>query len=239
MKKINSTKEKILLILVIYTFGIILGLLFCLLRILGRIKIVHKERFPKEEQKVLVISNHPSLLEPVLLPLLFFRQYIFHPFRSTPWNVPDKANYFDKWYWSWAKVRLIPVDRTDMKKAVEALRKIEQVLKAGHSAIIFPEGGRTSSGEEHFTSKKGAELRKLKGGVGRLISKTDPLIQLVWVNGAENVLPNKPGRLYHCFPRFWRVVEIKLGKPFYCTGIDRDAIMQEITWKLLELADEE
>jgi len=239
MKKINSIKEKIFLILAIYTFGVLFGIFFYLLRVLGRIKIIHKERFPKDERKILVVSNHPSLLEPILLPLLFFRQFIFHPIACTPWNIPDKANYFDRWYWSWAKARLIPVDRSSPREALKALKIVKQVLKSGQPVIIFPEGGRTSSGEEHFTSKKGAELRKLKGGVGRLISKTDPLIQLVWVSGAENVLPNKKGRLYHCFPRFWRFVEIKIGEPFYCKGLQQDEIMQEITWKLLELADEE
>ena len=239
MEKTNTRKEKIFLILAVYTFGLLLGLSFCLLRILGRIKITHKERFPKKEKGILVVSNHPSLLEPILLPLLFFGQYIFHPFSFTPWSIPDKANYFDRWYWFWAKITLIPINRNKPREAVKSLQKIEQILKDGRPVILFPEGGRTSSEKEHFTSKNGKKLRKLKGGVGRLVFRVNPLILPIWVDGAENVLPNKQGKLYHCFPRLWRIVKIRIGEPFRCTGLEKEKITQEITWKLFELADEE
>ncbi len=239
MKKIDSKKDKILIVLAIYTMGLLLGLFLYLLRILGWVKVEHWERFPKRQKRILVVSNHPSLIEVVLVPVLFFRDYILHPFNFTPWNVPDKKNYFDNLYWSWAKVRLIPIDRKNDRKAFKSLMRIKEILSLDGIVVLFPEGGRTFKGEGFFTSdKKGKKLRILKEGVGWLILKTNPLIVPVWIDGAEKVLPNKLDKLYHCIPRFWKGMTVKIGEPMHIEGKKKEEITQEIALTLLKLADE-
>jgi len=239
MKKIDSRKDKILIVLAIYTIGLLLGLFLYLLRILEWVKIEHWERFPKRRKRVLVVSNHPSLLEVVLVPVLFFRDYILHPFNFSPWNVPDKKNYYDRWYWAWAKIRLVPIDREDDREAFRALRRIKKILDFGGIVILFPEGGRTFKGKTFFTSDKGKKLRILKEGIGWLILKTNPLIVPVWIDGVEKVLPNKPDKLYHCIPRFWKGVTVKIGEPIHIEDKKKEEITQEIALILLKLADEE
>ena len=80
-----------------YVLGILFGLIFHLSRLFKMVKVLHWERLPKRQPGLIVVSNHPSLLEPFLLPTLFFNEYILHPF-SSPWSTPDKKNFFDKWY---------------------------------------------------------------------------------------------------------------------------------------------
>ena len=246
MKEIDSRKDKILIVLTMYTMGLLLGLLLYFLRSLNwiyagwGIKVQHWERFPKRQKKVLVVSNHPSLLEVVLVPALFFRDYILHPFAFSPWNVPDKKNYFDNWHWlTWAKIRLVPIDRENNREAFKALKRIKEILNLGGIVVLFPEGGRTFKGKTFFTSDKGKKLRILKAGVGWLVLKTNPLIIPIWIDGAEKVLPNKPDKLYHCLPNFFNCVTVKIGEPIHIEGENKEEITQEIALSLLKLADEE
>ncbi len=245
MKGIDSKRDKILIVLTIYTIGLLLGLLLYFLRFLNwvyagwGIKVQHWERFPKKQKKVLIVSNHPSLLEVVLVPVLFFRDYILHPFDFSPWNIPDKKNYFDRWYWVWAKIRLIPIDRENVRKAFKALRRIKEILNLGGIVALFAEAGRTFKGEKFFYSEKGKKIRKLKEGVGWLILKTNPLVVFVWIDGAEKVLPNKRDKLYHCLPNFSNCVTVKIGKPIHIKGNNKEEITQEVALSLLKLADEE
>ena len=245
MKKIDSRKDKILVVLAIYTVGFLLGLLLYFLRFLNwvyagwGIKIQHWERFPRKQKGVLVVSNHPSLLEVVLVPALFFRDYILHPFAFSPWNVSDRKNYYDRWYWAWAKIRLIPIDREDNRKTFRALRKIKEILNLGGLAVLFPEAGRTFKGEEFFYSKNGRKIRKLKAGVGWLFLKTNALYVPIWIDGAEKVLPNKRDKLYHCLPNFFNCVTVRIGEPIHLEGKSKEEITQEVALSLLKLADEE
>lgn len=245
MEKIDNRKDKVLVILGVYTIGLLLGLLLYFLRFLNRvhsgwgIKIHNWERFPKKQGRMLIVSNHPSLLEAVLVPVLLSRDYLFHP-SLAPWSVPDKKNFFDRWYWAWAKVRLVPIDREDNREAFKALRKIKKILDSSGRIVLFPEGGRTSGGEDFLYSEKGGKrLRVLKEGVGWLILKSSPLVIPVWIDGAEKVLPNKVGRLYHCLPKFWYCVIVKIGKPIQIKGKTKEEITQEVASNLLKLADEE
>ena len=244
MKKIDSIKDKVLIVLAIYTIGLLLGLLLYFLRFLNwiypgwGIKIKNWKRFPKGQKKMLIISNHPSLLEVVLIPVLLFRDYISHA-SMAPWSVPDKKNYFDRWYWAWAKVRLVPINREDIREAFRALKRIKEILDLFGRVVLFPEAGRTFKGESFFYSEKGKKIKALKQGVGWLILKSDPLIMPIWIDGAEKVLPNKRNKLYHCFPRFWNCVTIKIGEPIHIKGDNKEEITQEIALILLKLADEE
>lgn len=246
MKDIDRRRDKFLVFLAVYTLGVFFGIFLYALRVINWIcsswgvKVVHKERLrlPKDKRGVLIVSNHPSLLEPFLLPCLFFWKYVLHPIRLSPWALPDSNNYYNKWYWAWLRVRLVPIDRENGKNALRSLRKVKKILDHGGIVIIFPEGGRTCNGDKFFTSRCGKKLRTLKDGVGWLISKANPLVLPLWIKGADKTLPNKAGRLYHTFPRFWHKTTIKIGKAFRLNGINREEIIQEITLTLLKLADE-
>ena len=239
MKKIKDWKEKIILISVIYTIGLLFGITFYLLKAFRRIRIEHKERFPRNQRGILVVSNHPSLLEPILLPHLFFSGYIRHPLSLSPWSVADKSNYYDKWYWKWLRVRLIAIDRESDKESRAGFRKLKEILKSGANCVLFPEGGRTCSGNDFVYSPKGKRIRVLKRGVSLLIIQTNPLVVPVWIKGTDKVLPNKKGKLYGYFPRFWRVSTIKIGEPIRIDSKDKNGVTGILMSALLKLADEE
>jgi len=238
MKKMKKIMDKIALLAAIYTIGVLIGCLFYLLKSFGRIRILHWERFPRKQGNLLVASNHPSLLEPILLLALFFREYFFHPFKLTPWSIPDKKNYYDPWYWYWSRPRVIPVDRNNKREELKAFFKMKKVLTSGGRIVFFPEGGRTFKGEEFFYSKKGKRIRTLKEGAGLLVAKTQATVLPIWVEGTDEVLPNSPDKLYYCFPKFWKKITIKIGEPLNFEKASQEEITQKLVTALLKLADE-
>ncbi len=233
--------------ILVYIAGFLIGAIFHLFVILGKIKIFHWDRFPKRKTKIIVISNHPSLLEPLLLPGLFFSQYAFDYFKFAPWSTPDKENFYDKWCWAWIRARSIPIPRNDMFGSSRTLVLMKKILDSEEGIIIyFPEGGRTFKGTEFSFSKKGRRIKKLKNGIGWLALRTQALILPVWVEGTEYVLPNTIWRdddvNYFPFPRLGENIVIKIGDPFIINGknvLTKEKATDIITEVLLELADEE
>lgn len=241
--------HKLLFLLAIYTMGTILGLGLLVLRLLGRVNVLHQERFPKYNKNpelfkngLIVVSNHPSLLEPLIVSALFFDQYFFRPFKLSPWNIPEEKNYDNK-FWKWAKARIIWVDRTNSGKARETFRKAKNVVNSRGILILFPEGGRTFKRKHKLSSKKGKEIGVLQEGIGLLILKTQAPVLFIWVEGSDKFFPNtlwideKTSKFP--FPRFWKKITVKIGELTTFEKSSRVEITQEVVAKLLELADEE
>jgi len=240
----EKIKDKVMFLLFTYPVGILLGIGLFLLRISKRIRIMSPERFPRRKRKIIVVSNHPSLLEPMLLPALFFREYLFSPFKYAPWSVPDRHNYYDKWYWFFARPRLLPVERGNNRAGMKVLLRIKEVLDKKGIIIIFPEAGRTFKGNpsDMLESRRGKKLRRFKPGVGWLVIKTRATILPVWVEGTDKMLPNRAGRLFS-HPRFSEKAIIKIGNPvrFKTNGnrvVKAGKIADAIANILLQLADE-
>jgi len=239
----NRLIGKIVLFGAVYTIGVLMAFLLYLFRALGIIRILHWERFPRRQGNLIVVSNHPSLVEPILILALFFRDYLVHPFKFSPWSTPDKINYYDKWYWFWLRPRTIPIDRSSVREELKAFFQMKKIVGSRGILVFFPEGGRTFKGKEFFHSeKKRKKLRLFKQGVGWLILRTNALVLPIWVDGTEEFLPNLPNKLYHTFPRFWKKITIKIGEPlrFQKSEVNsREGITQKLITTLLNLADEE
>jgi 1-acyl-sn-glycerol-3-phosphate acyltransferase len=247
-----------------YLLGSLLGILARLLEAFGRLKFVHFERFPIWEEKLIIISNHPSLLEPVIIPLIGFPRiyfpWVFSPLWSRmkfslswfkelhkeftlqkkliPANVPDKNNFHDPAYLRLLQGSNVPVDRNGgphgRMSTVSALRKI---LENGGRVLIFPEGTRTFKAihKSKVGNANGNRLGKLKDGAAWLALKTNAKILPIWVEGTDKVLPNNKFPL----PRLWRRMTISIGHPFLARGNTRHQVTSEITQSLLILADEQ
>lgn len=243
MKKIS---ENIRIFLTVYAAGIFLALLINLLRFLGIIRILNWKRFPRNQGNLIVVANHPSLFEPILLPVLFWRDYLSHPFELLPMSTPDRKN-FDKWFWFWAKPSFVFIDRDKPRETVRALHKMKKIVNSGGILILFGEGTRTFKAVErgnYFSSeKKGKKLGFLKEGVGFLVLKTNATVLPIWVDGAEEFFPNtiwiEGQKSRFPFPRFWKKVTVKIGKPLRFEKTDKVDIIQKVANTLLELADEE
>ena len=221
--------------------GFIAGSLTFSLIMLGVVKIRHWERFPFWRRKLIVVSNHPSLLETVLVPALFFPEYCLNPFFYIPWSTPDRKNFYDRWYWSWARTISVPIDRTDERNGAEALHKIKDLLNRKKIVVLFAEGGRTFKGDKFRYSAGGKRLRELKRTVGFLVARTGAEVLPIWVEGADKVLLNHHTKLYGGI-YLRQKVTIKIGKLIRARkslriGSSRE-ITERITKLLLELADE-
>ena len=241
----------------------LLGLTICWLEALQRIKIRNFNRFPQWEEKLIVVSNHPALLEPVILPVMGFPwmnfPWIFSPLwqrirPSLNWfrelqrefslskklilvNLPDKKNFYDPLYMNILQGINIPVDRGNKTQArISTVFVLKRILENGGRVLIFPEGTRTfkTIKATRFITKSGKELGKLKDGAGWLALKTGAKILPIWVEGTDKVLPNNK----FFFPRLWHSMTIKIGNPFLIRGNNRQEATLEIAKALLELAGE-
>ena len=226
-------------LIVNYLLGPFLGIIIYLLETVRVISIRNFNRYPLWREKIIIVSNHPSLLEPLLIPLLGFPwmnfPWIFSPVwtrirfslrwfkdlqkefalqkKLVPVNAPDKRNFYDPPYMGVFRGVNVPVDRggsaTQRSGAVAALK---QILESGGRILIFPEGTRTfkTKPETRYRSEKGGELGELKDGAAWLAMTTGAQIVPIWVRGSDKFLPN--GKCP--FPRFWCRVVINIGEPF-------------------------
>ncbi len=255
----SKLKEKIAVLLVVCPVGAFLAGIFLLFRSLKWIKVWRWEKFPTHQKNpdlykngLIVVANHPHLLGcmfEVWLPVLFYRDYLRHPFRLRPFSVPDKGNFPDKWYWSWIKPVAVPINRKgDSSEKRHEIERLIEILKSGGICVIFAEAGRTFKGTKFQRSAKGKRVRTLEGGVALLAQKTGATILPIWVENASDTSPMDnldPKKLYHCLPKFWEGIIIKIGNAIRFEGIKfeakpgREKMVRSITNALLELADEE
>ncbi len=259
----NRLVSEIKFLLSNYLIAPVLGVLICLLEACGRIRFYHFERFPLWDEKLIFTSNHPSLLEPVILPLMGF------PWMNYPWlfskvwfrfkfsfswisevkrelvlwkkyipaNVPDRQNFYEGAFWRVFEGINVPVDRKGGAHGrMGTVLTLKKILEKGGRVLIFPEGTRTYKAvrKYKFTSSSGKELGGLKNGAAWLALKTDAKILPIWVEGTDKVLPNN--RLP--IPRLWHQVVIKIGTTFEIQDGNLKEASAKISQALLELADE-
>ena len=234
-------KRKIKLLVLVWTIGVLGGVSFWFLVLLGRIRLkgYQMKKFNPENKGLVLISNHPSLLDPIILCFLFFWNYLFS-FKRIPYSTPDKQNYYDKW-WFWAfRIVCVPIERGNRKKELVSLKRIRKLIERGYIVILFPEGGRTFKGEEFKFSKRGEKIRKFPVGIRKIFLNVDCEILPVWIRGSDKVWPNKyqfPSRLP--FLRLWNKIEIVVGEKIESTHLPKDKreIIEYLEESLINLAD--
>jgi 1-acyl-sn-glycerol-3-phosphate acyltransferase len=86
---------------------------------------------------------------------------------------------------SWMEViNCVFLDRKDRRQAIRSIREGTELLRNGHSLVIFPEG----------TRSKGGEMREFKSGSFRLAKDADVPIVPICIQGTSDVF-EKNGRL--------------------------------------------
>ena len=117
----------------------------------------------------LVLSNHQSLFDPVLVGISLDRRLNFLArdtlFKSVPFR------------WLIQSLDAIPLDREGLGLA--GLKETLRRLKRGEMVLIFPEGTRTSDGE----------VKRLKPGFSVLASRTNVPILPIGIDGAYDAWP--------------------------------------------------
>ena len=133
-----------------------------LLRIVYRIKTTGLEKLPHHSQGTLLLPNHISYVDSLILCAAIPRQIrfvIFDHFMGVKWLVPA-LRFFD----------VIPIN---IKNSKDAIRATNQALAEGHTVCIFPEGQLTRTGFLH----------ELQRGYQLMARKADVPIYPVYMDG--------------------------------------------------------
>jgi 1-acyl-sn-glycerol-3-phosphate acyltransferase len=182
-----------------YSLSRLLGKLFF------RFRTLHRERMI-QTGPVILAMNHQSYLDPPLAGIACDRAIYFLARRSL----------LNVWPLGWLlpKLNVIPVDQEGIDRS--ALKALIRVLKAGHAALVFPEGSRTLDGK----------LQPALPGLGLIISKTLAPVVPMRIFGAHEALPRGGGGLR------LRPITVVVGEPIHFTEADVQATGKDVYARL-------
>jgi 1-acyl-sn-glycerol-3-phosphate acyltransferase len=157
-------------------------------RLFFRFRVLHRQRLI-QHGPVILAMNHQSYLDPPFAGSACNRD-IYYLARKT---------LLEKRFFGWLlpKLNVIPVDQVGGDRS--ALKALIRTLRAGHCALVFPEGSRTLDGN----------LQPPLPGLGFVVAKTLAPVVPMRIFGAHEALPRGGGRL-----RF-HPITIVVGQPIY------------------------
>lgn len=119
-----------------------------------------EENLPDTGAAILV-CNHLSEGETVLLPAILKRRLVF-----TPKVELFHLGGFKGWVFRWfmRSIKMLPLDRSGGKKSADDMAAFAKVLAEGSIVIMFPEGGRSPDGRL-YKGRTGAARLALQAGV--------------------------------------------------------------------------
>jgi 1-acyl-sn-glycerol-3-phosphate acyltransferase len=146
---------------------------FCLaaarwiLRILASMRVVGVEHVPRGRNYILA-SNHYSFLEPPILAVAGHLELYFLA-KSALFRIPVLGPLI-------RSLNSIPINRGSAD--VTGLNAAVEVLRAGHSLVMFPEGGRNKTGH----------LKPAKGGIGYLVLGSGVAVVPAYIRNSNRLL---------------------------------------------------
>lgn len=156
----------------------------------SQVKVIGEENIPNDEA-VLFISNHQSNFD---IPLLL--GFIDKPKAFIAKVELAKIPILSRWM---KAMGCIFIDRGNVRQSLRAINEGANLLKAGHSLVIFPEGTRSKDGQ----------LGEFKHGSFKLATKSNAPIIPVTIKGANKIMPK--GKLAIRPSN----VEVIISKPIY------------------------
>lgn len=160
-------------LLVVWTVALLGGVIVCMFRGLGLIDVkgFTMSKFkPSQMKGVILYHRHPSMIETMIIPVLFFPRFLWDPY-AIPLSVPDTHNYYNKWWWRPLRVVSIPMPRGNPQGEGRAVLQMLEELRKRRTITIAFEGGRTWKGtlfkqlmaDGTIVAFKRAELADLDG----------------------------------------------------------------------------
>lgn len=159
----------------------------------------------------LMVSNHQSLLDPPLLGVRVFR----------PMSYMAKSELFRNRAFAWIIRRLGAFPVRQGAGDVGAIKETVSRLKEGRMLNIFPEGGRTETGE----------IGPMQSGVALVVRRAGVPIIPVAIHGSFEAWP-KGKRFFHRHP-----IRMAYGPPLDVTGMKGDEIVRLIDRSIRTLFD--
>jgi 1-acyl-sn-glycerol-3-phosphate acyltransferase len=155
-----------------------------------RLKVTGQQNIP-QDGPFIIVANHSSLLDPVILGVSVRPKIIF---------VASAYLFKIRWLgYLLRKANSIPVQRENDIKAIKQALKI---LQKGGVLGIFPEGG-IDRQKNNLPVRAGAAYLATKVGV--------PIVPIK-IKGADKVLPRGAK-----FIRSLNKIEVEIKKPIYCS----------------------
>lgn len=147
------------------------------------------------DRPAVYVVNHLSYMDtPVLFGRLPFQFRIFA--KQSLWKIPFIG-------WHLHRSGQIPVDQTTARNAVAGLNRGVAALRSGLSLVLFPEGGRSPTGEVQAF---------LPGAAFMAIRAQVPLVPMTLV-GTYELLP------MHTYALRPRPLRLLIGQPLETTGL--------------------
>lgn len=143
--------------------AVVKSLVRCCLKFLYQVEVIGLNNYPKEKGNAIVVANHVSLLDGVLLAAFLPENYLFAIDKRTAntWWIKPFISLMDAF----------PVDPSNPMSLKALIHKVRR----GRSCIIFPEGRLTKTGA----------LMKVYEGPGLIADKTQNQIVPVRIEGAQ------------------------------------------------------
>lgn len=185
-----------------------------------------KENVP-EEEGALIVSNHRSLLDPLLIACVAER-YINFAAGSFAFDIPVVGKVFSSW-------GVIPLNVFGGEKSKKDLEQAAELLRQGELVGVFPEGVHTLA-RPHRVAKVG----NFRTGFARLaLMAKVPLIPVAVVGEGERSLPRIPPALVEPFfdhPEFKGGVQwitykralVRIGKPIDLSPFHDEKMTKEL-----------
>jgi len=120
-------------------------------------------------QGYILLANHQSYIDPVSFPAMCLNTFSFAA-RHTLFRNPLFGGLI-------SFLGAFPIRRGTRDNA--AFQQMQEELKFGSSLIIFPEGTRSLDGK----------IKKFKGGINLILSRTKAPVQIGIVSGNHKILP--------------------------------------------------
>ncbi len=148
----------------------------------AKVTVTGRENIP-EGRTCVFASNHQSFFD-----ILVLLAHLDKPHAILSKASIGKVPLIRLWM---REIHCVYVDRADMKAGIEAINKMIDVINDGYSAIIFPEGTRSKTGE----------VGEFKGGAFKVAQKTGAPVIPVALDGTGALFERnhywiKPGKVH-------------------------------------------
>lgn len=150
------------------------------------------------EGPVLFVSNHQGNLD---IPLLL--GFIDKPKSFIAKVELSKIPVFGKWM---ERINCIFIDRNDPRQSLRAINQGVEILKNGHSMVIFPEG----------TRSQGPKMSDFKKGSLRLATKAKVPIVPITIQGSYKIMEANGGLIKPA------EVSITISEPIYTDQLTKE-----------------
>ena len=222
--------------------GTLLGPPFWLLGLLRVIRISGYWRAVRyvRRGRVLIVANHPSLIETFLIPLVFW-PWAMVSLRMFPWSLPDKNLFRGLTPEQHERLRCIRVGRDDTLESRRlnwsAMKRVMELFERRQCFVAHLEGGRTPKQPEHVTVGPNRMGRIRNAQVLKAAWKKRAWILPLHVGMTDGMTQDLPGfgvslRRLLFSPKDWPV-RLEFRRPYRIVGQTFD---EEAEKRRLELA---